>query len=227
VKLRRSPGARATFALYGNAPFGDRFHIRVRWITCPIETLEQRVPRSGRVLDVGCGHGLVSLYLAMCSPSREVVGVDIDEHKIELAKEAASGLEAGSVTFAVANDGSLPPGPWDAVVVTDVLYLLDPEARARLLVQCAAAVRPGGVLLVKETDTSPRWKHRVAAAQEVLATRVLRITEGTDLDYASSADLAAQLTAAGLDVSIDRLDRGYLHPHVLVSGRRAQGMSPT
>jgi 2-polyprenyl-3-methyl-5-hydroxy-6-metoxy-1,4-benzoquinol methylase len=221
VRLPRSTIARATLAGYADAPPGDRFHVRVRWLTCPIEELERRVPRVGRVLDVGCGHGLVSLYLAACSSGREVTGVDIDGHKIELARQAAGRLADRPISFEISPDGSLPGDAWDAIVVVDVLYLLGAEARAQLLRRCATALRPGGVLLVKETDTAPRWKHRLAAFQELLATRVLRITAGSALEFASSAQLAQELRRAGLDVSIERLDRGYLHPHVLVTGRRA------
>ncbi|WP_208028309.1 class I SAM-dependent methyltransferase [Rhabdothermincola sediminis] len=220
MKRPRSTIARTTLARYRHAPAGDRFHVQVRWLTCPIDELERRVPRAGRILDLGCGHGLVSLYLAACAPGREVTGVDIDEHKIELARRAAAASPATSAVFAVSPDGSLPTGEWDAIVITDVLYLLGPEARAELLRRCAAALAPGGLLLVKETDTRPRWKHRLAAFQEVLATKVLRITAGSALDFASSTELGEVLRAAGLEVEVERLDRGYLHPHVLLTGRR-------
>ncbi len=218
---RRSAAARAALSLYHDAPLGDRFHVRVRWLTCPIPAIEQRVPVAGRVLDLGCGHGLVSLYLALSSPHRQVHGVDIDPHKIDLARAAASAPGAPDVSFDVVEPGVLPDGPWDAVVIADVLYLLGPAARVELLEGAAARLAPGGVLLVKETDTTPRWKHRLAAAQEQVSTKVLRITAGTDLDFASAQELEAVLAGEGLRTEVVRLDRHQLHPHVLIAGTRA------
>jgi 2-polyprenyl-3-methyl-5-hydroxy-6-metoxy-1,4-benzoquinol methylase len=220
---RRSPAARGALSLYGAAPLGDRFHVRVRWLTCPIPAIEQRVPDAGRVLDLGCGHGLVSFYLALSSSRREVHGVDIDPHKIALARSAARAPGAPDVTFDVVEPGVLPDGPWDAVVIADVLYLLGPVARRELLAQASARLAPGGILLVKETDTTPRWKHRLAAAQEQVSTKLLRITAGTDLDFASSQELEAVLAGEGLRTEVVRLDRHQVHPHVLIAGRRPGG----
>ena len=58
---------------------------------------------------------------------------------------------------------TLPEGPWDAIVIVDVLYLLDKAGRVRIARRLRrAACAQGGVLVVKETDVVPRWKHWVA-----------------------------------------------------------------
>lgn len=218
-----SPAARRALALYDDAPRGDRFHVRFRWWTCPFDAIEAQVPASGRVLEVGCGHGLLSLFLALSSPQRSVSGVDIDEHKIALARRAVAHLRPGEAdaTFATVEPAGFAEGRYDAIVIADVLYLLGAAARQVLLQQCVDHLDDGGVLLVKETDRLPRWKGAITVAQERLATGVLRITEGDEVEFAPPAELAAPLVAAGLDVTVERVDRGYLHPHVLIIARRA------
>ena len=60
------------------------------------------------------------------------------------------------------------------MVLVDVVFvwgLLADEAQRSLLAGCARELAPGGVLVVKEMGTTPRWKHRWNVAQETLAVR--------------------------------------------------------
>ena len=220
----RTPAARRVLALWDDAPLGDRFHTRARWWTAPFAALEREVPTEGDVLEVGCGHGVFSTYLALTSPGRRVVGVDIDADKIALARRAATNLRPGEadVEFRVSPSGEVPrnDGGWDAIVFADVLYLLTKERREALLAECADALAPGGVLVVKEVDTTPPVKARIAQLQEVVATRVLRITDGDALDFPSSEELEGVLDGLGLAPRSARIDHGYLHPHCVVLGTR-------
>jgi 2-polyprenyl-3-methyl-5-hydroxy-6-metoxy-1,4-benzoquinol methylase len=211
--------ARAALRAYRKAPLGDRLHVVIRWLSCPFPQVVEALPVEGRVLEVGCGHGLFSAYLAQRRTGLQVHGVDIDEAKIAVAH--ASQLPAGGrLQFAVAESGSVPSGPWDAVVLVDVLYLLDEAAQRALLESCAAALAPGGVLVVKDMATRPRWKARWNAAQEALSVRVLKITEGSpEFGFLDPDERARWLVAAGLrDVRARRLDRGRVHPHHLLVG---------
>ena len=85
---------------------------------------------------------------------------------------------------------------------------------------CLAQLAPGGVLVLKETDVVPRWKHRLAKAQELVATRVVRVTKGATVEFTPIDALDASLRARGLEVRRRRADKGYLHPHALVVARR-------
>jgi 2-polyprenyl-3-methyl-5-hydroxy-6-metoxy-1,4-benzoquinol methylase len=220
--LDRRPDAtaRQALALFEDAPLAARAHVRIRWATCPMAAVAALVPRQGRILEVGCGHGLFSAYLALDSAERQVYGVDIDASKIAVARQAAR--RAGDAfTADVAESGKLPTGPWDAIVIVDVLYLLDADAQRAMLARCRSVLAPGGILVVKEMGTSPRWKARWNLLQETLSVRVLRITEGASLTFVSPQIMADWLRAAGLAVESRRLDRRRLHPHHVLIGTDA------
>lgn len=207
-------------AAYAAEPRGVRFHVGVRARTCPFAELESRVPRSGHVVDVGCGHGLGSLVLALGGPARAVLGVDIDADKIPHGVAAAARVGAANVAFEAIEPGWRPAVAADAIVLVDVLYLLGREAARALLADLCGWLAPGGQLLVKEIDVVPRWKYQLARLQELVATRVTRITEGEQVDFLAPDDIAAVLAAAGLEVEHVPLHRGRPHPHHLVVGRR-------
>jgi 2-polyprenyl-3-methyl-5-hydroxy-6-metoxy-1,4-benzoquinol methylase len=223
VKAPRSPAARRALDLFATAPRGDRVHVRIRWWSAPLAEVERATPRQGRILEIGCGHGLLSLYLALASPARRVFGVDIDRDKIALARRATERLrpDEAHASFVAVEPGELPEGPFDAVVICDVLYLLGPPARTALIDAAADRVGPGGVLLIKEIARTPRWKDTINVVQERLSTRVLRITEGATLDFVEPSTFAEQLRGRGLQVDEHRVDSGYPHAHVLITARRS------
>jgi len=211
--------------LFADTPRATWLHTRLRWWWCPFPVIDAEVPKAGDVLEVGCGHGLLSLYLGLKSPSRRVVGVDIDGAKIAEAKEALGHLHPSEadVSFEAVDAGYVPEGAWDAIVIADVLYLLSERQEQILLQASARALRPGGVLVVKEMGLSPRWKLTWNRVQETLATRVFRVTESasTELTFLGPERMVSWLTEEGLDVTHHRVDRGYPWPHHLIVGRRS------
>jgi SAM-dependent methyltransferase len=160
--------------------------------------------------------------LAALEDERSVVGLDVDGAKIaygQMAAERARALGADCV-LEVAAPGELPDGPWDAIAIVDVLYLLDADVQRALLSACADALVPGGTLLVKEVDVVPKFKFRWNVFQETLAVKVLGITEGEHLTFLGASGLGVAMADAGLDVEHLPLHRGYPHPHHLVIGRK-------
>jgi SAM-dependent methyltransferase len=122
-----------------------------------------------RVLDAGCGDGLMSLALARRHPGWRIVGVDRREDLLEGARARAAARGLGNVRF-LAGDltRALPESGFDAVVSLEVLEEVPDDRRA--LEVMAAALRPGGMLVlqVPERDWGPvlpgsatRWREEV------------------------------------------------------------------
>lgn len=214
----RSAGAgRQVLDLYREAPWSVRLHVGVRWATCPLGAVAAQIPTTGRILDVGCGHGLLSLLLAQGSVDRQITGIDVDSEKVAVAKLAARRSKLSvACDFALMPPGEIPDGPWDAAVVADVLYLLDSDDQHGLLRSCAQRLAPDGVLVVKEMAPTPAWKATWNRVQETASVRLLRITTGQgDFTFTPPDRLAAWLTDEGLRVTHRPIHRGYPHPHYL------------
>jgi SAM-dependent methyltransferase len=105
-----------------------------------------------RVLDVGCGVGDVSLLASdLVGCSGAVVGIDINERSLEIARGRATALGRNHIIFQQRDLNDLAfDEPFDAAVGRFVLmYAADP---AEALRQVAAQVRPGGIVAFQKEN---------------------------------------------------------------------------
>jgi ribosomal protein L11 methyltransferase len=138
---RRAPGD-VVIALDPGMAFGTGLHPTTQLCLAAIESLADRGQVDGaRVLDVGCGSGILALAAARFGAAG-VVGVDTDPIAVEATEaNAARNRLAGRI---VARVGSLPTGegPFDLVLANLIAnVLIDLAARLR------DEIRPGGALL--------------------------------------------------------------------------------
>jgi SAM-dependent methyltransferase len=131
----------------------ESFYLRTRRHLCPFEVVESHVPQKGRILDFGCGYGLLSNFLALKSPDRQVLGIDLNKARIEVAKRSSKGHP--EVWFQLDDVRDFQGIPFDAVVMTDVLHHID-DANVRVLLQLIrSCLNAQGTLVVLDVDRSP------------------------------------------------------------------------
>ncbi len=160
----------AALRLYDDQPLGIRAFVRARHLLCPLSNIERYVPKSGRILDLGCGHGLSSALMAVASSRRSILGVDPSPAKIGTAVTLADKLP--NVRFFQGIVDDVTEGDLDAVTIMDVLYLLPVPEKLKIMKRCRELLRPGGKLVLKTNDTHPAWRFRWAWLQEVAMTRI-------------------------------------------------------
>ncbi len=219
-----------TLALFSSLPRAERFHVRARAFSAPLEAVASRVPTAATVADVGCGHGLLSGLLALADPSLTVHGVDPDPRKVMWASQGPGRLpnvrtEVGTVESLAAQR----PGQFDAAVVCDVLYLLPEDKWPGFLRTVHSLLRPGGRFLLKEAEGDRSWKHYKCLAQEWVMVKLLgRTKAGGGLVLKPRGDMEALLRSVGFTVrETVELDAGYTTPHILYLAEATPGAGPS
>lgn len=188
---------RQALALYASAPPIERAFVRVRALLSDLAAIERQAPPSGPLLELGCGHGLLTNLLALGDARREVLGIDIDSAKIEAARRTIG--DRTNVRFAVRDATAIRDGAYAGIVVADVFYLLPPEEQRRLIATCYRLLRPGGLLVWKTQVRRPRAKFALTYGQEWVMTR-LGPTQGQGLFFLDTVASQDAMRHAGFNV---------------------------
>jgi cyclopropane fatty-acyl-phospholipid synthase-like methyltransferase len=128
------------------------------------------------LLDLGCGAGLLSLYLRERGFEGEIEGVDLDAGKIEAARAAA--LDDPRTRFR-AEAVTKPCEIRGHVTLLDVLHYLGDDDQKTLLDSICAGAPSGAKILIRETLADGSWRARVTWLEEVIARSAgwMRTTE--------------------------------------------------
>ena len=178
-----------------------RAHVAAEHAINPLrlEWLDRLAPLRGRrVLDVGCGGGI--LAEAMALRGAQVTGIDLAAKPLKVAKLHAieSGAQGLEYLEVAAEELALQrPGAFDTVTCMEMLeHVPDPDSVVRA---CAALARPGAHLFFSTISRNAK----AFAFAIVGAEHVLRLLPKGTHEYARfirPSELARACRAAGLDV---------------------------
>jgi C-methyltransferase len=147
------------------------------------------------ILDLACGHGLYGYSLAQQHPHARVCSVD-GPKVLEIAQKHAARLGVADRVQTLPGDMFALPlgGPYDLVLVTNVLHHYAEDQAVELLRRAAAVTVPGGrIALVGITlEEGP-----VRANAEAHLFSLLMLVWTTQGEAHSSAAYERMLTAAG------------------------------
>jgi 2-polyprenyl-6-hydroxyphenyl methylase/3-demethylubiquinone-9 3-methyltransferase len=166
--------------------------LRLAWI----ETL---VPLAGkRVLDVGCGGGILSD--AMARRGAQVLGIDLAAKPLKVAQLHAMEAQTPSVEYREIAAEALAaeqPASFEVLTCMEMLeHVPDPSA---IVQACAALVKPGGWLFFSTLNRNPKsFLFAIVGAEHVLKL----LPKGTHRyeKFIRPSELASWCRASGLDM---------------------------
>lgn len=181
-----------------------------------------RLPlRAARVLDVGCGGGLLSE--AMAREGASVLGIDLAADLVDVARlhllesrQAGERLLLDYRVQAVEALADAEPASFDAVTCMELLeHVPDPQS---MLDACARLLKPGGRLFVSTLDRTPEAFALAIVGAEYLTGLIEKGTHDWRR-FIRPSELAAGLRRAGLELEgLDGLQYDPLRRKAWVGG---------
>lgn len=151
-------------------------------------------PAGLRILDVGCGDGVLAVEMA--GRAEHVTGVDASPEMIAAARRRAE-RQGHEVSFEIGRVETLPfeAGTFDAVLAVTILCFVEDAAGA--LCEMVRVLKPGGRLIVGELGRYSSWA-AIRRLKGWLGSPVWRRAR-----FHSAAELRSLASDAGLvDVSV-------------------------
>ena len=139
------------FSVYGIPDF----HTHIRW-----RAVKRFIDFSSRsILDVGCGVGAFAFEIASKIPSMRIIGIDTDEHAIELANSIKVTSRLDNVEFYYHDANKpfpFPESSFDMVWLIDVLEHIQNDSA--VISDVSRILKRGGYVLVSvPTPNYPRF----------------------------------------------------------------------
>lgn len=126
----------------------------------PVNWLSELVGelKTGTVLCLGCGFGTLETILAVQNPHLQFVASDLNTGRIEHASRVVKHVP--NIHFTAEDATKLKiDQQYDAILYIDLMHHLAKGEQEKLIDKLWVRLKPGGTLIMKDVDTTPRWKY--------------------------------------------------------------------
>ena len=201
---------RTHYIIRGGVEGRERLRVLARVMRSATLSLLQRAGlRPGMAcLDIGCGGGDVSFDLArLVGPSGRVVGIDIDEVKVGIARTEAAEQQIANIEFRLVNIcDSETNTKFDFAHARFLLSHLPNPSGA--LAKIAQAIRPGGILVVADTD----FRGHFCYPDNPALWRYVELYTQTVKRRGGDANIGPRLPALLAENGFERVQMSVVHP---------------
>ena len=192
-----------------------RIYVRSKIRADPVyAAVFERIGESSEpLLDIGCGIGILALYLRARGFRAPIRGVDTDDRKVAIARS----VMPEATTFSVA-DARAAIDPVGTIVLLDLLHYFRGDEQARIL---ASAARSATTVIIRDAIRDGSWRYRITYLQEMFA-RVTRWLRAERLHFPTRDDVMRPFD--GFDAEVAPLyGRTPFNNYLFVFRRSAAG----
>lgn len=170
---------------------------------------------SSPIVDVGCGIGLLGLYLRERGVTVPIRGFDFDQRKVSAGRRAASGWSDLDLQVRDARD-VIEPG--STVLLLDVLHYFTRDDQRAILRNAASAAT---MVIIRDALRDSSWRYRATVAAEAVA-RAARWLKAERLNFLSLEEIQAELDGFDREV-LPMRGRTPFNNYMLVFRRASSG----
>ena len=179
----------------------------VKLLFIPLAKIDAALPRTGTIYDVGCGEGVIANYISRTS-QRIIIGIDQDQARLKAGKLSST---SSNVTFVKSDIITHKYSRMNGCVISDVLHHLSKQSQRKLLQRISAAMKPGGVLVIKEINRSDMVLSKLSRLWDFV------LYPKDTINYFSQAEIVSLLNSLNFKVvhkQVHRLVPASIHLYI-------------
>lgn len=218
-KIGDSVDIKEVTALYRGEGFNELF-TEIRFWDAPYQSLEKLINGGRKIMDLGCGDGLLTNYLALKSGKRQLTGIDKNIDRLKLADQGLKNAQfiAGDVL-------KMKIQASDTILMVHLLHHLPSfEAQETIIRRSKDNLKKGGQLVIVEIDRKPFLKYLLTWVVDIVIFPIL--FEGRlynrRIYYRKSEEWKTLLEKLGFSVKITASHQGKPFSHVVLVGDKKQ-----
>lgn len=167
----------------------------LRSFILPLEKINNFLPKHGRIIDLGCGQGIIASYLAK-ERGRIVIGVDSNIQRLPLS-------DSKNLKFVNADLRTFNTRGASAVLLSDVLHHMNFQDQIEVLKKIAKSFGEGSVLVIKEVDAAEFLRSKISRFWDYVFYPKEKIY------YSPSTELKQKLMSLNFKVKIVKTSRFF------------------
>ena len=202
-----------TIKLYTDSGW-KRWFAYIRFWDAPYREVEQMISKKGIILELGCGEGLFSNFIALSQRKRKVIGIEIDEKRVDIANQ---GLKNTSFIKADATLYSLPKA--ETIIMMHLLHHLNSRKKQEELIKrCSQALKKGGTIIIVEVEPKLSWKYLITwFTDHFLVPWLFENRIYSPIYFRKSKEWETLLKKFGLLCKITSGEKGKPFTHIIIS----------
>jgi SAM-dependent methyltransferase len=182
-----------------------------------LPALDAKLSGGGRVLDVGCGGGWAVVQIAERFPQTRCVGIDVEPHSVDLARELIEGrsltdrceARVQSVDEVGENES------YDVVTSFLVVHEIAPRLKPGAFAAIGRALKPGGFFLIFD-EAYPETDE----ALQTMPTRFAALAQWYELTWGNVLNTRSELHALCADAGLEVAEEAtFSRFHILVAAK--------
>jgi 1-acyl-sn-glycerol-3-phosphate acyltransferase len=178
------------------------------------QLFESLMPKTGKIVDVGCGYGFLPYMLMFKGKQREILGVDYDDEKISVADNCVD--KSSKLSFDVGDVTTYDFPQADGFIISDVLHYLKEEQQIQVIENCVSKLNKGGVLVIRDADKDIATRQKGTWYTEFMSTKVFGFNKTkTDGLHFVSGTLIKNTIARFPYLSMEVLDNTKLTSNII------------
>jgi 2-polyprenyl-3-methyl-5-hydroxy-6-metoxy-1,4-benzoquinol methylase len=207
-----------TVELYRGEGFGELFS-KIRAWDAPYGPIDKLISPRAKVLDLGCGDGLLANFLAISAKGRRVYGIELSADRVVKANKKIknTNFKKGDI-LKTKIDGS-----YDVITLIHVLHHLPSKVdQERLLQKISNSLKKNKELIILEIDTKPLLKYFFTWLTDVVTVPILfeKRLFNFEIYYRKKSDWVSLLRKLGFSVKARPLHKGMPFSHILIHAKK-------